>query len=329
MTRELIITELADIITAVNILLKNDSAVNPGTISKYGREIVSEIGKIPENLIGEIKNVAVTYDNGQKSLPTKITIPWERAEIVIKARDTDTEDLVRRLVDDRFNALVRGTHHKLTNGQLFDKETVDELRRQLDIANNSCTVLQMREAAVNNELAEMRDAADRTKRAHQKDIAQLNATIKSLQSINRYTEPTSTMLDAYHSLAKQDEIACRLILKSAINLFPEDCEDLKRIADFDLATYHFNDKPERVKNYIHAMLDNLIAAGTLHQVTRQMMYAMHNEANQVNRPRVEIALRELSPPDRVIAVHDVANKDIERAYKEFRDIVNCEGAIRE
>nr|UFK26592.1 hypothetical protein [Yersinia phage Rostov 43] len=77
------------------------------------------------------------------------------------------------------------------------------------------------------------------------------------------------------------------------------------------------------------MLDNLIAAGTLHQVTRQMMYAMHNEANQVNRPRVEIALRELSPPDRVIAVHDVANKDIERAYKEFRDIVNCEAAIRE
>lgn len=329
MTRELIITELADIIAAVNILLKNDSAVNPGTISKYGREIVSEIGMIPENLIGEIKNVAVTYDNGQKSLPTKITIPWERAEIVVKARDTDTEDLVRRLVDDRFNALVRGTHSKLTNGQLFDKETVDELRLQLDIANNSCAVLQMREAAANNELAEMRDAADRTKRAHQKDIAQLNATIKSLQSINRYTEPTGTVLDAYHTLAKQDEIACRLILKSAINLFPEDCEDLKRIADFDLATYHFNDKPERVKNYIHAMLDNLIAAGTLHQVTRQMMYAMHNEANQVNRPRVEIALRELSPPDRVIAVHDVANKDIERAYKEFRDIVNCEGAIRE
>ncbi|BCG45185.1 hypothetical protein JT350_gp22 [Salmonella phage SAP012] len=329
MTRELIITELADIIAAVNILLKNDSAVNPGTISKYGREIVSEIGMIPENLIGEIKNVAVTYDNGQKSLPTKITIPWERAEIVVKARDTDTEDLVRRLVDDRFNALVRGTHSKLTNGQLFDKETVDELRLQLDIANNSCAVLQMREAAANNELAEMRDAADRTKRAHQKDIAQLNATIKSLQSINRYTEPTGTVLDAYHTLAKQDEIACRLILKSAINLFPEDCEDLKRIADFDLATYHFNDKPERVKNYIHAMLDNLIAAGTLHQVTRQMMYAMHNEANQVNRPRVEIALRELSPPDRVIAVHDVANKDIERAYKEFRDIVNCEGAIHE
>lgn len=329
MTRELIITELADIITAVNILLKNDSAVNPGTIRKYGREIVSGIGKIPENRIGVIKTVAVEYDNGEKSLPTKITIPWEQAEIVVKARDTGTEDLVRRLVDDRFNALVRGTHSKLTNGQLFDKETVDELRRQLDTANNSCTVLQMREAAVNNELAEMRDAADRTKRAHQKDIAQLNATIKSLQSINRYTEPTGTVLDAYHTLAKQDEIACRLILKSAINLFPEDCEDLKRIADFDLATYHFNDKPERVKNYIHAMLDNLIAAGTLHQVTRQMMYAMHNEANQVNRPRVEIALRELSPPDRVIAVHDVANKDIERAYKEFRDIVNCEGAIRE
>ncbi|WHM53150.1 hypothetical protein XAP3_0053 [Xanthomonas phage XAP3] len=320
-------TSSKDIIDIAGILLNEGMLLTAASVKYMAPSILNQISKFPLSEIGRIGNVALETNDGLEKLPTKITIPWEPAEVIVKARDTDTEDLVRRLVDDRFNALVRGTHSKLTNGQLFDKETVDELRLQLDIANNSCAVLQMREAAANNELAEMRDAADRTKRAHQKDIAQLNATIKSLQSINRYTEPTGTVLDAYHTLAKQDELACRLILKSAINLFPEDCEDLKRIADFDLATYHFNDKPERVKNYIHAMLDNLIAAGTLHHVTRQMMYAMFSEASQVNSPRVEIALRELSPQDR--ALSSITNKDIERAYKEFRDIVNCEGIPRD
>lgn len=322
-------TSAEDIASIIGILLDERMMITATAVKTVAVKILNQVSGVPQEEIGRIGAVSAVFNDGPDKLPTMISIPWECLRVVGRDLDTVTEDLVRRLVDDRFNALVRGTHSKLTNGQLFDKETVDELRLQLDIANNTCAVLQMREAAANNELAEMRDAADRTKRAHQKDIAQLNATIKSLQSINRYTEPTGTVLDAYHTLAKQDELACRLILKSAINLFPEDCEDLKRIADFDLATYHFNDKPERVKNYIHAMLDNLIAAGTLHHVTRQMMYAMHNEANQVNRPRVDIALRELSPPDRVIAVHDVANKDIERAYKEFRDIVNCEGAIRE
>lgn len=322
-------TSPKDIIAIAGIMLNEGMLLTAAAVKHMAPSILNQISRVQLSEIGRIGDVTMETADGPEKLPTMISIPWEPAEIRVKARDWDTvtEDMVRRLVDDRFNALVRSTHSKLTNGQLFDKETVDELRRQLDTANNSCTVLQMREAAVNNELAEMRDAADRTKRAHQKDIAQLNSTIKSLQSINRYTEPTGTVLDAYHTLAKQDEIACRLILKSAINLFPEDCEDLKHVADFDLATYHFNDKPERVKNYIHAMMDNLIAAGTLHHVTRQMMYAMFSEASQVNSPRVEIALRELSPQDR--ALSSIANKDIERAYKEFRDIVNCEGAIRE
>lgn len=317
------ITEIEDIIAAVNILLKNDSTVTPASVSKYGRQIVSEICGVALTHVITSKEVSVTYANGDKCLPTEITIPWERVDLIVKARDRDTatEDLVRRLVDDRFNALVRGTHNKLVSGELYDKETVDELRRQLDTANNSCTMLQVREAAAINELAEMRDAADRTSRAHKKDITQLNATIKSLQSVNRYTDPTTTLFEAFDALAEQDIVACRLVFRSAANLFPEDCKDLKHVADFDLCAGYFNDKPERVKNYVHAMLDNLNAAGTLHHVTRQMMYTKFAEANQVFRERATKEMLALSDTNQVVGISD---KNVERAYRAFRDIVNGE-----
>lgn len=314
-------TSSKDIIDIAGILLNEGMLLTAASVKYMAPSILNQISKFPLSEIGRIGNVALETNDGLEKLPTKITIPWEPAEIIVKARDTDTEDLVRRLVDDRFNALVRGTHSKLVSGELYDKETVDELRRQLDTANNSCTMLQVREAAAINELAEMRDAADRTSRAHKKDITQLNATIKSLQSVNRYTDPTTTLFEAFDALAEQDIVACRLVFRSAANLFPEDCKDLKHVADFDLCAGYFNDKPERVKNYVHAMLDNLNAAGTLHHVTRQMMYTKFAEANQVFRERATKEMLALSDTNQVVGISD---KNVERAYRAFRDIVNGE-----
>lgn len=316
-----------DAIKAVAVhFAENGLVFTADNIQESGRLILHKWGDASEEDIDTITNVSTAYGNGTGNLPTKVTIFWYPVLRVV-ARDhvADNEDLVRRLVDERFQALVRGTHSKLTNGELFDRETVADLRNQLDIATNANTVLQMREAATNNELASMRDEADRTKRTHQRDISQLNATVKSLQRVYSFADGTGTMLDSYNTLARQDEIACRLVLRAAANLFPGVCDDLKQVSDYDLATYHFNDKPDHVKNFIHTTLDNLIAAGMLHHVTRQMMYAMHVDALGVDKHET---IKTRGAFSKTNHVEDIAESDTEHAYKAFRDIVNGADEVR-
>ncbi|AGF87966.1 hypothetical protein LD421_004355 [Salmonella enterica] len=158
----------------------------------------------------------------------------------------------------------------ITPGELAAlREALEDKGRRLDTAESAVTSLQIQLSE-----AHRRHAEDNTE--HDREMTKLRATIKSMQDDARYTKKSESLRSAWEALAAIDLTTARMVVLSGLQLYPDLAGPALEVPHYRLNVDLVSSLPGPIRNYIHAMCDNLLLSPPPKPVTQQMVKDMIN-----------------------------------------------------
>ncbi|EHN0609416.1 hypothetical protein KHG39_004375 [Salmonella enterica] len=158
----------------------------------------------------------------------------------------------------------------ITPGELAAlREALEDKGRRLDTAESAVTSLQIQLSE-----AHRRHAEDNTE--HDREMTKLRATIKSMQDDARYTKKSESLRSAWEALAAIDMTTARMVVLSGLQLYPDLAGPALEVPHYRLNVDLVSSLPGPIRNYIHAMCDNLLLSPQPKPVTQQMVKDMIN-----------------------------------------------------
>ncbi|EBB4271218.1 hypothetical protein CHZ03_24875 [Salmonella enterica] len=158
----------------------------------------------------------------------------------------------------------------ITPGELAAlREALEDKGRRLDTAESAVTSLQIQLSE-----AHRRHAEDNTE--HDREMTKLRATIKSMQDDARYTKKSESLRSAWEALAAIDLTTARMVVLSGLQLYPDLAGPALEVPHYRLNVDLVSSLPGPIRNYIHAMCDNLLLSPQPKPVTQQMVKDMIN-----------------------------------------------------
>ncbi|EMW0459920.1 hypothetical protein AADZ49_004281 [Salmonella enterica] len=149
------------------------------------------------------------------------------------------------------------------------REALEDKGRRLDTAESAVTSLQIQLSE-----AHRRHAEDNTE--HDREMTKLRATIKSMQDDARYTKKSESLRSAWEALAALDLTTARMVVLSGLQLYPDLAGPALEVPHYRLNVDLVSSLPGPIRNYIHAMCDNLLLSPQPKPVTQQMVKDMIN-----------------------------------------------------
>ncbi|HGB3226587.1 TPA: hypothetical protein ACIU99_002651 [Salmonella enterica subsp. enterica serovar 4,5,12:-:-] len=149
------------------------------------------------------------------------------------------------------------------------REALEDKGRRLDTAESAVTSLQIQLSE-----AHRRHAEDSTE--HDREMTKLRATIKSMQDDARYTKKSESLRSAWEALAAIDLTTARMVVLSGLQLYPDLAGPALEVPHYRLNVDLVSSLPGPIRNYIHAMCDNLLLSPQPKPVTQQMVKDMIN-----------------------------------------------------